>query len=56
MGPEHWLYTIPLRLRSLFRWLHKEVFATSISKEESVAPRNDANDAVFLSISRDLFR
>src|SRR6266550_2730075 len=20
MGPEHWLYTIPLRLRSLFRW------------------------------------
>ena len=20
MRPEHWLYTIPLRLRSLFRW------------------------------------
>src|SRR5215471_9616241 len=20
MGPEHWLYTIPLRLRSLLRW------------------------------------
>src|SRR5260221_921821 len=20
MGPEHWLYTIPLRLRSMFRW------------------------------------
>src|SRR5437764_14720429 len=20
MGPEHWLYAIPLRLRSLFRW------------------------------------
>ena len=20
MRPEHWLYTIPLRVRSLFRW------------------------------------
>ncbi len=20
MRPEHWMYTIPLRLRSLFRW------------------------------------
>ena len=24
MRPEHWLYTIPLRLRSLFRWAHAE--------------------------------
>src|SRR5437762_13557485 len=22
MRPEHWLYAIPLRLRSLFRWAH----------------------------------
>ena len=24
MRPEHWLYTIPLRLRSLFRWAHAD--------------------------------
>ena len=24
MRPEHWLYTIPLRLRSLFRWAQAE--------------------------------
>src|SRR5215472_3410952 len=24
MRPEHWLYTIPLRLRSLFRWVHAD--------------------------------
>src|SRR5207248_3799278 len=24
MGPEHWLYTIPLRLRSLFRWVQAD--------------------------------
>ena len=24
MRPEHWLYTIPLRLRSLFRWTQAE--------------------------------
>ena len=24
MRPEHWLFTIPLRLRSLFRWAQAE--------------------------------
>jgi hypothetical protein len=24
MRPEHWLYTIPLRLRSLFRWVQAD--------------------------------
>src|SRR5437773_10164093 len=24
MRPEHWLYTIPLRLRSLFRWMQAD--------------------------------
>ena len=24
MRPEHWLYTIPLRMRSLFRWAHAD--------------------------------
>src|SRR5205823_3787799 len=24
MRPEHWLYTIPLRLRSLFRWAQED--------------------------------
>ena len=43
MRPEHWLYTIPLRLRSLFRWAQadQELDDTSACARRVSLPGSD---------------
>ncbi len=41
MRPEHWLFTIPLRLRSLFRWAQADQeLTTSCATTSNEKPRN----------------